>query len=441
MLTTIIKKFNVSESAQFPASNAFNELAQKIKNDPRVKIFNDGRSQLGQKLFAFAIGSGSKVVGITSGAHSDEPIGVLTQYYFIKGLLENSELDTLLKEYTFVCHPLVDPDGYDLNSTWFSNPLDFKSYYLNNYRNNKPSEDCEHGIPFQDGQSARPEMIFVKKNLDQFKGRFEYYVTLHSSHILPGACFVFDREHKDQTLRNTISSLCETYHLPLMDYKVGGDDTMVYLGPGFIGAPNVQQMMNHYKNSPEILQQIKMTTYEYAQTYCGAKSAFISELPIWICEGMDDYRDSSMTMNEFKKISFENSKSYFNQLTEIDKELEAFSPSINNPWYSSLKMALTRGVAHLQDEESKIGNFDGFAQELEVKELKAQPSENLIKALKYAIKSSEGIEAARSFQANKRKQFDESINEYEKIMNLKQLSIRTQVEIQLGLIFSGISKV
>jgi hypothetical protein len=375
---------------------------------------------------------------VTSGAHADEPIGVLTQKYFIKGLLENSEFNHLLQNYTFLCHPLVDPDGYDLNSAWFSNPLDFKTYFLNNYRNNKPSEDCEHGIPFQENQTARPEMVFVKKNLDLYKVNFDYYVTLHSSHILPGACFVFDLDHKDQSMRDSISKLCEIYHLPLMDYKLKGDDSMTYLGPGFIGAPNVSQMFDHYKNQPEILSQIRMTTYEYAQTYCGAKSAFISELPIWICEGMDDYNDSSMTVNEFKKLSLENSKKYLQQLNDLNEELNQFNPSLENPWYSSLKMALKRGQAQLQDEESKLGTYDGFAQELEVKELETQPSENESKTLKYTIKSVDGIDSAKSFQEQKIKKFNESILVYEKKMNLKQLSIKTQVEIQLGLILSGV---
>lgn len=332
----------------------------------------------------------------------------------------------------------MDPDGYDLNSKWFSNPLNFKTYFLNNYRNNKPSEDCEHGIPFQENQIARPEMIFVKKNLDRYKGQFEYYVTLHSSHILPGAFFVFDRDHKEQAIRNSISNLCENYHLPLMDYKLKGDDTMTYLGPGFIGAPNVAQMMNHYKNHPEILSQIKMTTYEYAQSYYGAKSAFISELPIWICEGMDDYRDSSMTVNEFKKDSLENSKIFLKQLNELNDELTAFNPSEENPWYSSLKMELKRSQAVLQDEESKLGTYEGYAQELEVKELQVQSSENTSKVLKYAIKSVEGLDAAKSFREQKMVQFDKSILEYESKMNLKQLSIKTQVEVQLGLILCGI---
>jgi hypothetical protein len=225
-----------------------------------------------------------------------------------------------------------------------------------------------------------------------------------------------------------------------MDYKLKGEDTMTYLGPGFIGAPNVTQMLDHYKNHPEILKQIKMTTYEYTQTYCGAKSAFISELPIWICEGLDDYRDSTMTVNDFKKRGLENTKAYLKELTELERDLAQFNPSESNPWYSSLKTAVQRGTAQTQDEESKIGSYEGFAQMLEVKELEAQPSENTSRALKYAIKSVEGISSAQAFREEKQRRFDTAISEYQNKMNLKQLSIKTQVEIQLGLIFSGITE-
>lgn len=439
-MNDLIKLFNVQEDPDFPEINAFNQMADELASDSRVKVLSGGKSLKGKDLVAFVIGTGSKVIGVTSGAHADEPIGVLTQAYFLKGILQkNSYFENLLQEYTFLCHPLVDPDGYELNSTWFSNPLNFKNYWLNNYRNNKPSEDCEHGVPFQEGQTARPEMVFVKNNLDSFAPRCEYYITLHSSHILPGACFVCDQDQSDIQIRQTIVDLCQSYQLPLMDYKVQGDSTMTYLGPGFIGSPTVKSMLEHYKNQPEIMKQIKMTTYEYAQTYCGAKSAFISELPIWIANGMDDYMDSTMTMNEFKKISLENSKQYLNGLIEMEKEISPLYPSMDNPWYSSLKMAIQRGSMALQDEESRLGTYEGCAQMLEVKELENAVNENNCKVLKYAIKSIESLPEAKQEVEKYRKAFDLEFTKYEKQANLTQLSIKTQVEIQLGLIFSGIS--
>lgn len=431
---------NIPENCQFPEWDYFLKLADKIDGHPSVKIYRGQKSKNGRELVAFAIGNGSKVVGVTSGAHSDEPIGVLTQVYFINSLINDFSNSDLLKEYTFLCHPIVDPDGYVLNLKWFHNPLNFKDYFLHNFRNNKPSEDCEHGIPFQDGQTARSEMIFVKENIDRFRGQFEYYVTLHSSHVLPGVCFVFDRDHNDLALRSRISNLCSQYQLPMMDYKVKGDDTMKYLGPGFIGSPTVQSMLEHYKNQPEILKQIKMTTYEYAQVYGGAKSAFISELPIWLMTGFDDYSDSKMTMNELKKHQLDNSKKYIEKLEEIDSEISKLNPSDDNPWFSALKMALKRGKLMLQDEESKLGTYEGLAQVLEVRELSLNNFENQMKAYKSAIKSIEGLEGSADLVKKYHALFSTNLAEYEKIVSLKTLSIKTQVEVQLGLIFSGLSE-
>lgn len=455
----------IEQDAIFPEWNYFLNLAEKLSNNQSVQILRGQKSNEGRDLIAFAIGHGKKIIGVTSGAHADEPVGVLTQVYLMDLLLNHPRYTHLLNEYTFLCQPLVDPDGYVLNSTWFKNPLNFKDYFLHNYRNNKPAEDCEHGIPFQKGQISRPEMVFVKNNIDKFKGNFEYYVTLHSSHVLPGACFVFDQDHQDTQLRNKISNLCHKYSLPLMDYKVKGDDTMKYLGPGFIGSPTVKTLMDRYKNNPEILSQIKMTTYEYAQTVGGAKSAYISELPIWLSTGFDNYNDSKMSMNELKSKQFYLTKEYLQQLEKIESELTPLSISESNPWYSSLKMSIKRGKFELQNAESKLETYDGFAQELEVKELLATPVENAMKAYKYAIKSTEIIHRSPISKSNLndivlnefksdqfvinsqtlRKKylnlFNTAANQYEKIMGLKNLSIKTQVEIQLGLIFSGIENV
>ncbi len=437
-MKTLLKCFEIKENVTFPELGDFHKLANEISNDSRVTIYKDGKSRAGKHLIAFAIGKGSKVIGVTSGAHADEPIGVLTQYYFIKTLVNDNRFNELLNEYTFLCHPMVDPDGYELNKIWFTNPLNFKNYWLNNFRNNSPAEDCEHGIPFQEGQTARPELLFVKKNFDLFKGQFEYYVTLHSSHILPGTCFVFDRDHSDLKIRQNIVDLCHSYDLPLMDFKSRSDESMTYLGPGFIGAPNVSSMLSKYKNQPEILKQIKMTTYEYAQTYCGAKSSFISELPIWIMQGMDDYSDSSMTMNEFKQISLTNNKEYLKLLKEIEGEIIKFNPNPDNQWFKAFQMALKRGTSMIQDEETQLGSYEGFAQVLEVKELDFQSIENQCKVLKYAIKSLEGVSVAKDSIAKYQEKFDKHFQIFETKLRLKQLSIKTQVEVQIGLIFSGL---
>lgn len=439
-INSFLENFKVTENIAFPEANYFSELSKSLlkQNNNSLRIFNQHRSRSGRPLTAFAIGEGHEVIGVTAGAHADEPIGVLTQYYLIDNLLNNDDLKDFLKRYTFLLHPLVDPDGYELNSVWFKNPLNYRDCFLHNYRNNHFAEDCEHGIPFQEGQTARPEMLFVKENLDRYCGKINYYVTLHSTHVIPGACFVFDRDHNDVNLRNFIAKLCKSYELPLMDYKMRGEDTVSYLGPGFLGAPEVAQLLNHYKNQPEVSRHLKMSTYEYAKTHCGAESAFISELPLWINEGYDDYSDSAMTLKEYKTRQFENKKIYFQKLNEIDRDLARFSIPAENIWFSSLKTALHRLKNYLPNEEAKLNSYEGFAQMLDVKELETQGPENTSRALKYAIKSTENILSAQSFRSEMEQQFNAALSEHQNKMNLRQLPLKTQIEIQLGLIFSGI---
>lgn len=437
-MKTIIDLFEVKEDSHFPTTNCFEKLSKQLKDNEKVKIFNNGTSQNGKSLIAFAIGKGKKVIGVTAGAHADEPIGVLTLKYFIQGIINNSQFNNLLDNYTFLCHPLVDPDGYNLNSKWFTNPIEYTNYFLNNYRNNNPALDCEHGMPIQEGQSIRPEMEFIKENLNKYKDRFEYYVTLHSSHVLPGACFVFDQDNKNQQLRDTITLLCKEYNLPMMDYKVQGEGTMTYLGPGFIGAPNVSMMLEKYKNQPEILSQIKMTTYEYAQSVCGAKTAFISELPIWLSSGFDNYEYSNISMNEFMEQSFKEQKKYVQQLKEVKNIINEFTDDETNIWLKTLSTSIKRGEAHLQDEEKRLGTHEGFAQEMLISELEVQEIEFEAKALRFAIKTLENVPNAKKVVSDFQNKFNEKISIYERKMKLNQLSIKTQVEIQLGLIFSGI---
>ena len=60
----MIDKFKVNETSDFPERSPFNNLIKDISHDSKLKIFNDGPSQLGKPLVAFAIGSGSKITGV-----------------------------------------------------------------------------------------------------------------------------------------------------------------------------------------------------------------------------------------------------------------------------------------------------------------------------------------------------------------------------------------
>ena len=103
-------------------------------------------------------------------------------------------------------------------------------------------------------------------------------------------------------------------------------------------------------------------------------------------------------------------------------------------------MALKRGKLMLQDKESKLGTYEGLAQVLEVRELSLNNFENQMKAYKSAIKSIEGLEGSADLVKKYHALFSTNLAEYEKIVSLKTLSIKTQVEVQLGLIFSGLSE-
>ena len=106
-------------------------------------------------------------------------------------------------------------------------------------------------------------------------------------------------------------------------------------------------------------------------------------------------------------------------------------------------MALKSGKLALEDEKQKLGSYSGYAQVLEEKELEVTEYENNMKIAKYALMSlieKPDTDDIRKHRDQYNKIFSENIKIQEQILGLKNVSVKTQVEIQLGLIFSGIKK-
>jgi hypothetical protein len=145
-----------------------------------------------------------------------------------------------------------------------------------------------------------------------------------------------------------------------------------------------------------------------------------------------------MTMNEYMEKSFLEKKEYMKNLEDIKKMIDKFNSDENNIWIKTINTSLSRGPAHLRESEKKLGSYEGFAQGMLVSELTVQKIESKMKLLKYGIKALEENAEASSIVNDWLSEFNQNVKIYERQLNLVQLSIKTQVEIQLGLIFSGI---
>ncbi|MCW3844224.1 M14 family zinc carboxypeptidase [Micromonospora yasonensis] len=83
----------------------------------RVKVEVAGRTQQGRELWAARVGTGDKVLLVTSAIHGNERTGTEALLAILKRLGGSGDAQTrkILSEITFVAMPMVNPDGGELN--------------------------------------------------------------------------------------------------------------------------------------------------------------------------------------------------------------------------------------------------------------------------------------------------------------------------------------
>ncbi len=439
MVTELLKNFALPKELKIPSHADVSALANSVKTK-RHKVWTDGQSVLGNTLFCFAIGTGERVIAVTAGAHSDEPPGLATAYYLTQNLISNSAFAKILQQYTFVIFPMLDVDGAALNYEWAQEPsFDFKSYHLHNYRNINPGIDCEHGIPLLAMQDIRPELAFFKRHIDKFAGRIDYYVTLHTTHVLGGAIFIARQDFSDQVLMSRVQELCKSFNLPLMDYQPRGDDGITYLGKGFLGAPYVSAMQKKYEKHPEILALLKMPTYEYVETKCGGKITMISELPLWIAARMKDCSDVEMSLADVKRHNLSMTKDQLPKMKTAVDELDRLGANQENPWLKNTKFSLRMLEKTMASEEARLQEYAHLkATKVDLVELETRPFIDAIKLHRLYIKCLSEIGGNTELLKHHLTAFEAAVQELENIYELQLVDLRTQVQIQTGMIFQGL---
>ncbi|SDY68950.1 Zinc carboxypeptidase [Micromonospora pattaloongensis] len=93
-------------------------LAQIAKNSGgRVTVDVAGRSPQGRELWAARVGTGDRVLLVTSAIHGNERTGTEALLGILKDLSNGNDARTrqLLQEITLVAMPMVNPDGGELN--------------------------------------------------------------------------------------------------------------------------------------------------------------------------------------------------------------------------------------------------------------------------------------------------------------------------------------
>lgn len=432
---TLPSQFQVPSHEQLV--DGLKKLAADFPDDLQLSF--NGRSRNGKQLIFAEVGKADRVVAVTSGAHSDEPTGIATSFYFIQNLLRNSDFKTLTDKYKFIFHPMLDPDGAELNYTWASKDFSYYEYLKNNFRNNRPSEDCEHGIPASSDQVIRPELRFFKENVDRFKGRIDYYLTMHTTHRLGGSLFVISAKGDHQSRIETLTSVCENFDVPVIDMDLYGQDGIERVAPGFITAPPMAKMAEKFKDKPEVLAQIKMPTYEYVEHFLDASFCLISELPYIVDKNLLDKGVSTTDLIDVKKRDLEKRKQRVSRIQKAVAELRNLGVSSENPWFQNAEFTAQFAMAGISGEESQLDNYKGIkARNYDVTDVEVMDLESELKFHQLYIQSLRGRPEHKALFDMHNKAFDDAYERLESHIEYQVVPLATQVRVQAAMILSGL---
>lgn len=412
----------------------------KTQHPNQLTVIRDGKSRKGKDLISVEIGHGGRIIAISAGAHSDEPTGTLTSLHLIKNLLTNPIFRSFTSRYRFVFHPLIDPDGAAVNANWSNFKYDFKTYLLHGFRNSKPADDCEHGIPVSPEQQIRPELQFFKNNIDNQVGRIDYYITLHTTHRTGGCIFIISPKGIDKNTINILTRICRDFGVPVMDIDLHGKDGMEYIAPGFLSAPSMSKLAKKYIDRPEIYSQIRMPTYEYVQTSCGTTCALISELPYVFDETLRKKKETSIELIDVKTKEIEQKKEYRVSLKKAIDELGVLGVDESNIWFDNYKYSLKKITQAIRSDEAELQRWRGIkAKEYEVNELDLSSLWESIEISKLYMKALEKQKRYKSVYDNHMEIFDEAYENLCKLISIEVVSLDTQVRIQTAMVFSRLA--
>jgi Zinc carboxypeptidase len=398
---------------------------------PLICVDTAGRSRQERELICVRVGNGPSVIAISAGAHADEPAGIATCLVLIQNLLENRGFRDLLQRFTFLIHPMIDPDGAAINACWTLHDYDYRGYFLHNFRNNTPGEDCEQGLSVTQAQEDRPEMAFFRQNALAHRGQVVFYATLHTTHRSGGSLFLISEGAEDPNRMATLTEICAAFDMPVMDIDPLGEDGIEYVCPGFLRPPSMASIAQLYEDMPDVLAQLKMSTYEFFERECGCPFSMISELPSVVDARL---RAGGLTSTSRKKLMLEELENNMGRLAMLKKDLEEIrnlgvSPS--NPWYQIKCTSAEYGTAGLRAEEKELQKLDDTpAREYEVAEHEVEPIFAELARHKLWIKCLEDSTKHAAIQREHLRQFNEAYDRLASCLKLREIPLERQIRIQ-----------
>lgn len=152
-----------SISGRYVTLDDIKPLLDKLNTDNQVQLL--GKSVLGESIYNYQIGTGATRVYLWSQMHGNESTTTKALFDFIN--LLNDETDfakKMLETFTFLCIPILNPDGARLYTRANANEIDL----------NRDSQNL-----------TQPESNILRKVFEQFKPH--YCFNLHDQRTIFGA--------------------------------------------------------------------------------------------------------------------------------------------------------------------------------------------------------------------------------------------------------------
>ncbi len=249
-----------------------------------------GISRGGRDLHAITLGTGPRPVGITAGAHADEPTGPMAAMALVRFLLTAPEAVSLLEQHTFRICPQVNPDGAAANAAWFHLPLDPLLYFRHVVRE-LPGDDVEFGYPAPGHIHDEPNVRPANRAVAAFLARanhYSFHASLHSMATAEGAWFLIGREFISTTepLRRTLAAHAGRLGFPLHDTERQGEKGFTRIAPGFCTTPRSDAMREHFlaQDDPHTAGLFKLNSMEFVQRLGGNPLVMVSEMPLFLID-------------------------------------------------------------------------------------------------------------------------------------------------------------
>lgn len=240
------------------------------------RCFEIGRSEQGRAIRAAVMGSGSRKILLSAGAHSDEPVGPTT----LRGwIAEPGEFEKWFDCFTFFVIPDVNPDGAAMNAGWMAKWPDAAAY-LEDVMREPPGRDIEFGYPAMRAEN-RAVSDFIRKHAP-----FDLYVNLHGMAFAAGAMLLIERlwTQRCDTIKRGFLAALKQAGIAAMDWDRRGDKGFEYLGPGFQTTPEGAAMRKHFQQAgdPATAELFHDSSMEFVRSCGGDPLCLVTELPLFL---------------------------------------------------------------------------------------------------------------------------------------------------------------